>query len=160
MPPIRSVSAPSRGAVLMLLCLLLAPGGAVAQETLIHGRNGIHLPPAPSTATVTVTDDYHGVSVADPYRWLEDAKSAETRAWIDSQIKYTAAYLDQLKIRPSIAARMTELQRVDSYGVPAVHGGKYFFEKRLARENQSSIYQRVGWKGAEDRLVDATTLSA
>jgi prolyl oligopeptidase len=144
----------------MLFCLLLAPGGALAQETLIHGRNGIHLPPPPTTATVTVTDDYHGVSVSDPYRWLEDAKSSETRAWIDSQIKYTAAYLDQVKIRPSIAARLTELQRVDSYGIPSVRGDKYFFQKRLAQENQSSIYERAGRTGPDERLIDATTLSA
>ena len=49
---------------------------------------------------------------------------------------------------------------MDEYSVPALYGGKYFFEKRLAEENQASIYMREGWSGDDQRLVDATKLSA
>ena len=56
--------------------------------------------------------------------------------------------------------QLTELERVDEYSIPALRGGKYFFEKRLAGENQASIYVREGWKGTDERLIDATKLSA
>ena len=141
---------------------ILSGGSAHASDAAktIEGRNGIELPAPPATATGTVTEDFHGTEIKDPYRWLEDAKSPQTRAWIDSQIRYTEEYLSQIKIRPQIVADLTKLQRVDVYSVPAEYGGKIFFEKRLADENQSSIYERDGWKSTDTRLVDATKLSA
>ncbi len=126
----------------------------------IRGGNGVMLPPPPATPAHPVTDEYQGTRITDPYRWLEDAKSPQTRAWIDAQNKYTQQYLSQLKNRPQIIQQLTELERVDKYSMPALRGGKYFFAKRLAGENQSSIYVREGWKGTDDRLIDATKLSA
>jgi prolyl oligopeptidase len=135
---------------------LYAQGPAQA----IRGANGVTLPPPPQTPAHSVTDEYQSVQIADPYRWLEDAKSPQTRAWIDEQNKYTQQYLSQLKNRPEITHQLTELERVDRYSMPALRGGKYFFAMRLAGENQSSIYMREGWKGADNRLIDATKLSA
>ena len=148
----------ARTASLCLLGMLCVAHGM--SEKTIEGRNGISLPAPPPTATETVTDNLHGTEIADPYRWLEDAKSPQTRGWIASQMKYTESYLSQVKIRPQIVDDLTKLQRVDVYSVPAEYGGKFFFEKRLADENQSSIYMRDGWTGADIRLVDATKLSA
>ncbi|WP_251106430.1 prolyl oligopeptidase family serine peptidase [Alloacidobacterium dinghuense] len=129
-------------------------------ETTIEGRNGISLPAPPPTATETVTDTLHGVEITDPYRWLEDSKSPQTRAWIEAQMKYTEDYLSQVKTRPQIVEELTKLQRVDAYSVPREYGGKIFFEKRLADENQYSVYVRDGWSGSDVRLIDATKLSA
>jgi prolyl oligopeptidase len=126
----------------------------------IRGGNGVTLPPPPPTAAHPVSDEYQGTQIEDPYRWLEDAKSPQTRAWIGEQNKYTQQYLSQLKNRPEITQQLTELERVDVYSTPALRGGKYFFEKRLASENQASIYVREGWKGTDHRLIDATKLSA
>jgi prolyl oligopeptidase len=117
------------------------------------------LPPPPASPTHPVTDDYHGTSIVDPYRWLEDAKSPQTRAWIAAQNQYTTSYLSQVKIRPEIIEQLTSLERVEDYGLPVLRAGKYFFPKRLAGENQASIYLRAGWKGEDRRLVDATKLS-
>jgi prolyl oligopeptidase len=125
----------------------------------IHGDNGIALPASPVAAVRPVTDDYNGAKIDDPYRWLEDAKSPETRAWIDAENLYTQSYLSRVKIRPEIVKGLTALERVDAYTIPTLRGGKYFFEKRLAEENQASIYVRNGWKGLDERLIDATTLS-
>ncbi len=61
---------------------------------------------------------------------------------------------------PEIRQGLTALERVDEYLMPNLRGGKYFFEKRLADENQSSIYVRDGWRGQDERLIDATKLSA
>ena len=126
----------------------------------IHGGNGVALPAPPETAVHPVTDDYNGTKITDDYRWLEDAKSPETRAWIDAENKYTQEYLAQIKMRPEIVKQMTALERVDEYTIPSLHGKKYFFEKRLADENQASIYVRDGWTGTDERLIDATKLSA
>jgi protease II len=117
------------------------------------------LGPPPASEKHPVTDDYHGTKVVDPYRWLEDAKSPETRAWIDAQNRYTSSYLSQVSIRPQIVGQLTALERVEEYGLPVLRAGKYFFQKRLPGENQSSIYLRAGWKGVDRRLVDATQLS-
>jgi len=126
----------------------------------IRGGNGVILPPPPITEAKPVTENIHGTPLTDPYRWLEDGKSPATRAWIDEQMKYTEQYLSQVKIRPEIVEELTRLERVESYSIPIERAGNYFFKKRLADENQGSIYMRRGLHGGEDRLVDATKLSA
>jgi prolyl oligopeptidase len=125
----------------------------------IKGGNGIILPPPPPTNTNPVTETIHGTTLTDPYRWLEDAKSPATRAWLDTQMKYTEQYLSQVKVRPEIVSELTKLERVETYSIPVERGGTYFFTKRLADENQGSIYMRRGLHGEDQRLVDATKLS-
>lgn len=144
-------------AALVSFCLPLA---LFAQQDPVLGRGGITLPALPVAAVHPVTDDYFGTTVVDNYRWLEDAKSPETRAWIDQENEYTQKYLGQVKMLPEIRQGLTALERVDEYSVPTLRGGKYFFEKRLADENQASIYMRQGWTGPDERLIDATKLSA
>ena len=136
------------------------PGKGGESADVIHGANGITLPSPPVAAVTVVTDDYNGTNVEDPYRWLEDAKSPATRAWIGEENAYTQKYLGQITTLPQIASQLTSLMRVDQYSMPMVRGGKYFFKKRLADENQGSIYMRVGWHGDDQRLIDATKLSA
>ncbi|MGC2162685.1 MAG: prolyl oligopeptidase family serine peptidase [Silvibacterium sp.] len=142
---------------LAILCLSLA---AHAQQTTVHGREGITLPPPPMATVKPVTDDYFGTKVVDNYRWLEDAKSPQTRAWINEENAYTQKYLSQVKMLPEIRQGLKALERVDEYSTPVLAGGKYFFEKRLADENQASIYMRDSWTGKDQRLIDATKLSA
>ena len=113
-----------------------------------RGGNGVTLPPPPPTAAHPVTDAYQGTQIKDPYRWLEDAKSPQTRAWIGEQNENTQQYLSQLKNRPQIIQQLTGAARCRrATSRPALRGGKYFFEKRLAGENQASIYVREGWRG-------------
>jgi prolyl oligopeptidase len=145
----------------LIICLLFGLFTyAACKSTEVKGGNGIILPPPPVTEAKPVTENIHGTTLTDPYRWLEDAKSPATRAWIDAQMKYTEQYLSQVKIRPEIVNELTKLERVESYSIPIERGGNYFFKKRLADENQGSIYMRRGLHGQEDRLVDATKLSA
>jgi len=149
-------------AIGLVVFLLLALFGIAAAQppSEVKGGNGVILPPPPPTEAKPVTEDIHGTTLTDPYRWLEDGKSPETRAWIDQQMKYTAQYLSQVKIRPEIVNELGKLERVESYSIPFERGGVYFFKKRLADENQGSIYGRRGLHGKDDRLVDATKLSA
>jgi prolyl oligopeptidase len=130
------------------------------QPANIHGENGITLPAPPVAKVDTVTDDYAGTKIEDPYRWLEDAKSLETRAWIGEENAYTQQYLSQLTTLPKISSELTALMRVDQYSIPTLRAGKYFFNKRLADQNQGSIYMRTGWHGQDQLLIDASKLSA
>ena len=86
----------------------------------------------PKTPIENVEDHYGKTVVVDPYRWLEDQDSKQTRAWIEAQDKCTEAVLGTLPDRGAITKRLTELYRIDSYGLPEEHGGRYFFTKRWA----------------------------
>src|SRR4051794_20678697 len=95
---------------LLALFLVCAAFTALAADhpSGIHGANGIMLPLPPPTEAKPVTDTVDGKPMNDPYRWLENGDSPETRAWIQSQMQYTQDYLSQVKIRPEIAKRLTE----------------------------------------------------
>jgi prolyl oligopeptidase len=144
----------------LLICFglgLLIGGGALAQT--IRGRDGIALPAPPAVEKVPVTDDYFGTKITDDYRWLEDAKSSQTRAFIDTENAYTARYMKQARIRPQVEEDLDALEHVSSWSVPLERGGNLFFEKRLAGEDQRSIYVRQGWTGKDERLIDPAVLS-
>jgi prolyl oligopeptidase len=131
--------------------------GAFAQT--INGREGITLPPPPAVEAIPVVDDYFGTKIVDSYRWLEDAKSPQTRAFIDAQNAYTASYLKQASIRPKLVEGLKALEKVSRWSMPTERGGNYFFLKRLADEEQASIYIRRGWTGKDEKLVDPAVLS-
>ena len=94
----------------------------------------------PPTKKVDQTDDYHGTRISDPYRWLEDDNSAETKAWVESQNKVTFAYLNQIPQRAKIKARLTELWNYEKYSAPFKVGDKYFYYKNDGLQNQSVLY--------------------
>jgi prolyl oligopeptidase len=125
----------------------------------IHGREGITLPPPPPAEANPVADDYFGTKIPDSYRWLEDAKSLDTRKFIDAENAYTARYLKQARIRPQLADDLGELERVSQWSLPMERAGNYFFTKRQAGEEQASIYIRRGWTGKDERLIDPASLS-
>ena len=106
----------------------------------VRGGNGVVLPDPPETAKHPVTDTLHGDTITDDYRWLEQQHDPQTRSWIDEQNAYTDSYLQQVTIRPEIKAELTKLERVETYSMPIKRGDLYFFKKRLADENQGSIY--------------------
>jgi prolyl oligopeptidase len=137
----------------------LAIIGASAVAQTIHGREGITLPVPPAVETVPVSDDYFGTKISDSYRWLEDARSPETRAFIDAQNAYTARYLKQARIRAQAVDDLDALESVSQTHTPWERAGSYFFRKRLAGEQQFSIYVRPGWTGKDERLIDPAKLS-
>jgi prolyl oligopeptidase len=114
----------------------------------------------PVTRVDDVKETIHGVVVSDPYRWLEDQNSAETRAWIDAENACTQAVLTTLPGREAIAKRLGELIKVDTIGLPTERGGRYFYSKRLAGQDLYVLYMRRGAAGAEEVLVDPAGMSA
>src|SRR5580692_5681236 len=113
----------------------------------------------PKTKVEPVTETIHEVSITDPYRWLEDQNSPETRAWIDAQAKYTESTLAALPQRERIRKRLAELMKIDVMGSPSVRNGRYFFSRRRADQEQSVIYMRQGPTGEDVMLVDPNTMS-
>ncbi|HSB09614.1 MAG TPA: prolyl oligopeptidase family serine peptidase [Blastocatellia bacterium] len=127
--------------------------------TGFHSLGQEHKAP-PATRIDNVTETLHGVTISDPYRWLEDQTSPETRAWINAQNEYTASMLGRLSIRDRIRARLTQLLKIDTINVPRERGGRYFFSKRRADQNQLVIYVRNGFNGKDEVLIDPNTMSA
>jgi prolyl oligopeptidase len=130
----------------------------------IHGRDGISLPPPPAVDAIPETDNYFGTKIVDNYRWLEDSKSAETRAFIDAENTYTGRYLKQARIRSQVVDDLDDLENVSAASSPLQRGDNYFYRKRLGGEQQFSIYVRQGWASPgvtnkEKRLVDPAVLS-
>ena len=146
-----------------LAFVLFAAAVSAQNAGVVHGKDGITLPPPPAVRTEPVVDTYGTpaapVKVTDNYRWLEDAKSPETRAYIAAENTYTQKYFDQVKILPDARTQMTALLKVDFMSTPQKRGDRYFFTRRLAGENQGSIYMREGLHGADLKLIDATSLS-
>lgn len=117
----------------------------------------LSLSPPPSPAE-PVTETFHGVAVTDPYRWLEDQTSERTRAWIEQQTQYARDYLDRLPGRERIRARLREFLEIETHDSLQKAGQRYFFRKRLPREEQPSIYMREGHTGEDQLLLDPATL--
>jgi prolyl oligopeptidase len=107
-----------------------APAPAAAPAPWVY-------PAAPRGAAV---DDYFGTAVPDPYRWLEDPESPETRAWIEAENALTRSYLDAVPSRPSTHQRLTELWNYERYGLPSKEAGRYFFERNDGLQQQSVLY--------------------
>lgn len=137
-------------ALFILLIMFIAPTLAARAQSATP----------PLTRRDNVTEVIHGVTITDPYRWLEDQDSPETRAWIDEQNKYTQAWLGAQPGREQLKQRLTELIKVDAIGLPTVRNGRYFFAKRRADQELFVIYMRQGANGKDEVLLDPHTLSA
>ncbi|MEP7217460.1 MAG: prolyl oligopeptidase family serine peptidase [Bacteroidota bacterium] len=113
----------------------------------------------PNTFKVDQIDLYHGVEIADPYRWLEDDHSPETAEWVRTQNELTFEYLHGLPHREPFRARLTELWNYTRYSAPARHGEEYFFFRNDGLQNQGVLYAQATLT-AEPRMVfDPNTLS-
>jgi prolyl oligopeptidase len=113
----------------------------------------------PLTRRDDVIDVLHGVSVADPYRWLEHSDSPETQSWVDAQNARTRSILDALPDRPAIHAAIDRLSTSGSVGTPHVRHGRYFYQRRGGRLDQPQLLVRDGIGGPQRVIVDPNTLS-
>ena len=113
----------------------------------------------PAARKSDVVDDYHGTRVADPYRWLEDPDSPESRAWIEAQNRLTAAYLAEIPARATIRERLTKLWNYPKYGAPFRKAGRYFFLKNDGLQNQSVLYKQASLEATPETLLDPNMLS-
>jgi len=127
---------------------------------LLASGVGAQKPQYPKTGKVDHVDTYHGTSVPDPYRWLEDDNSAETAKWVEEQNKITYAYLDKIPYRTKIKERLEQLYNYPKIGAPFRKGELYFFSKNDGLQNQSVLYVQKGFDGKPEVLIDPNKWSA
>lgn len=113
----------------------------------------------PETRTTDHTDVYHGISVPDPYRWLEDDRSDETKAWVEAQNKVTFGYLGEIPFRDKILSDLEKYFNYPKYSEPQKKGDYYYYSKNDGLQNQAVVYRQKGLDGAPERILDPNKLS-
>lgn len=139
------------GRTFWICVIVYAAATAVADDVLDY----------PAARRSDHTDTYHGVTVPDPYRWLETdvRESDEVAAWIERQNAATQAYLETIAERPAIAARLEELWDFEKYSSPVRKGGRLFFLKNEGLQNQSVLYTAASLDAEPRVLIDPNTWS-
>jgi prolyl oligopeptidase len=132
-----------------VLAVLLAVGAAFAQP-----------PVYPKARTVEQVDEYHGVKVPDPYAWLEEADTPdskiwpEVKAWIEAENTLTFGYLERIPQRAPIKERLTALWDYEKFGIPEKEGGRYFFTRNNGLQNQNVLYWAPALDATPQILID------
>ena len=133
----------------LIVCLFTA---GITQQ-MIKPNN---YPPARKSDQV---DDYDGVKVADPYRWLEDLDSEETRNWVESENKLTFAFLGSIPQRNAIKDRLTKLWNYEKYGIPRKESNRYFYSRNSGLQNQAVLYTVTSLEAQPQIVLDPNTVS-
>lgn len=114
----------------------------------------------PSTKKVNHIDEYFGTKVEDPYRWLEDDKSAETKEWVAAQNKVTFSYLEQIPYRKKFQEAIEKIFNYPKYSAPFRKKEWFYFYKNDGLQNQSVLYRQKGLEGKPEIVIDPNQLSA
>jgi prolyl oligopeptidase len=114
----------------------------------------------PTVSKSDQIDNYHGITVADPYRALEDPDTEATKAWIEAQNQVTFSYLNEIPAREKIKQRLTKLWNYEKYGTPFKEGESYFYFKNDGLQNQSILYTLPTLEAQARILLDPNQLSA
>ncbi len=137
-----------------VLSLLLSLAGTLSAQTT-------SAPLAyPAAARGTQVDDYHGTSIADPYRWLEDVDAAATKAWVEAQNRLTDSFLATIPERAAIKARLEQLWNYARWSAPFKENGRYFSFLNTGLQNQSVLYVQDNKNAPTRVLLDPNTLSS
>ena len=136
---------------------LIAIGSLACTTTEESSDTMIEYPP---TQTVDHTDEYFGVEVADPYRWLEDDRSEETAEWVEAQNVVTQGYLENIPYREAIEDRLTELWNYEKYGTPFKRGNRYYYFKNDGLQNQSVMYVQDDLEAEPKVFLDPNQFSS
>ena len=154
----RPIIAFAFGSLLSVSLFFVLNGGA---QTSIAGSSDkmVKTFEYPAARKADQVDDYHGVKVADPYRWLEDLDSQETRTWVEAENKLTFSFLSSIPARTRIKDRLTKLWNYEKYGIPFKEGNCYFYSRNSGLQNQSVLYSVTSIDGEPKVLLDPNTLS-
>jgi prolyl oligopeptidase len=113
----------------------------------------------PETKKVNQVDDYFGTKIADPYRWLEDDNSAETKEWVKEENKITQDYLSAIPFREKVKSRLEQMWNYAKYSSPFKEGEYYYFYKNDGLQNQSVLYRQKGLEGTPEIFIDPNAMS-
>jgi prolyl oligopeptidase len=138
----------------LLVLVILWPIMTDAQITQIQTKKMTY----PETKRIDIKDNYFGTEVADPYRWLEDDRSEETKKWVIAQNVVTQEYMMQIPYRNAIKARLTHLMNYEKYSQPFKEGAYTYFYKNTGLQNQSVLYRQQDG-GEAEIFLDPNTFS-
>jgi prolyl oligopeptidase len=113
----------------------------------------------PAAKKVAQVDEFFGSKVSDPYRWLENSDTPDTRAWIDAENKVTFDYLSTVPERARIKARLTEIWNYERFGTPSREGPWYIYAKNSGLQPQAVVYKTKALSADPEVLIDPNTLS-
>ncbi|MFN0082385.1 MAG: prolyl oligopeptidase family serine peptidase [Ferruginibacter sp.] len=113
----------------------------------------------PSARKTDTADTYFGNKVPDPYRWMEDDKSAETKDWVVAENKVTFGYLDKIPYRAKFQSAIEKVFNYPKYSAPFRKGEWYYFYKNNGLQNQSVLYRQKGLDGTVEEVIDPNKLS-
>lgn len=133
--------------------------GFVSVGLFATAANAVDKLTYPSARRDNVVDDYHGTKVTDPYRWLEQLDSSETKAWVRAEGKLTDTYLKKIPSRSSLQHRLTALQDFEKYGVPFEKGGRAFYTYNRGLQPQSVLRLEDTDSSAPRVVLDPNLLS-
>jgi prolyl oligopeptidase len=141
----------------LVIGLILGPGlaGDACAEASVTARSIAY----PIARRGDQVDQYHGIAVADPYRWMEDVDSPETRAWVEAEAKLTRDYLASIPGRDRIAQRLTEIWNYERWSAPEKHGTQWFYTHNDGLQNQSALFTTADPAQPARVLLDPNTLS-
>jgi len=114
--------------------------------------------PYPQTKKVDTVDTYFGTSVPDPYRWLENDRAADTKAWVKEENKVTQDYLGQIPYRDAIRKRLEVLWNYEKYSAPFKEGKYTYFYKNDGLQSQAVLWRQIG-EGSPEVFLDPNTFS-
>lgn len=134
-----------------ILYFIMTTGTVMAQQSGIS---------YPQTRKTDVKDDYHGTSIADPYRWLEDDNSADTKAWVTEENTLTQSYLAKIPFRDAIKKRLEVLWNYPRLGTPFRKGDWYYFYKNDGLQNQAILYRQKSLNAPAEVFIDPNKFSA
>ncbi|MCS6866498.1 MAG: prolyl oligopeptidase family serine peptidase [Gemmataceae bacterium] len=142
----------------VITALLIAVAATVVSLTQAQEPKALKYP---ETKKVDVVDNYHGVAVADPYRWLEDdvRKNPEVADWVEAQNRVTFAYLESIPQREAIKKRITDLFNFEKISAPFKVGGRYFFFRNDGLQNQNVLFFQNSLDSEPKLLMDPNTWS-
>ena len=129
---------------------------ALAITTALAAQSPLSYPP---TRKAAVVEDFFGIKVADPYRWLEDDNSPETKAWVEAQNQVTFGYLEQIPQRAKLRERITQLWDFEKFSAPFKRGQRYFYSYNTGLQNQSVLFVTEDPRAKGRVLLDPNTLS-
>ena len=154
-----------------VFCLLLPiPAQTLSAQTSGHGpsspefqrSSAISQQPLhyPTPHTGTQTDDYFGTKVADPYRWMEDLDSPDTKAWVAQENALTASFFEPLTYRAALRQRLQKDVNYERYSQPEKRADRYFYSRNTGLQNQAVVFWTEGLNGEPHELIDPNTYAA
>jgi prolyl oligopeptidase len=132
-----------------LLVLLIISYSVTANAQLLY----------PQTKKTDTVDNYFGTRIADPYRWLEDDNSEETKAWVQEENKISFGFLAKIPFREDFKKRLLSLNNYAKFSAPFRKGAYYYFYKNDGLQNQYVLYRQMGLNGKPEVVIDPNKLS-